>query len=50
MIKATNEDLTKKLMQEKDQYDGYRNDKIKLEENLKRTTADLKKDTEVVKD
>lgn len=36
MIKATNDDLTKKLMQEREQYDTYLKEKIELEERLAR--------------
>lgn len=37
-------------MQEKEQYDGYLRDKIELEEKLARQNAELKIDTDVVKD
>ena len=50
MIQNTNDDLSKKLMQEKEQYDGYLKDKIDLEERLARQNAELKIDTDVVKD
>ena len=50
MIQNTNDDLSKKLMQEKEQYDGYLRDKIELEEKLARQNAELKIDTDVVKD
>jgi len=36
MIKATNDDLTKKLMQEREQYDTYLKEKIELQERLAR--------------
>lgn len=50
MIQNTNDDLSKKLMQEREQYDGYLRDKIELEEKLARQNAELKIDTDVVKD